>query len=156
MYIDASKAAASASPIIVVGKTFCYMRAMVQPRATNQDGNLASLATQKGAILIYPSSTHNLQCWDCGTSASLTRNGGGDPTSIVRVMATVFLVGTSSGAMMGNVLAAIYPDVLAATAVYSGTAAGAQLSRPALPRTHNDPCGFGHITKPTQQWGKIV
>ncbi|KAK9778530.1 putative Acetylxylan esterase A [Seiridium cardinale] len=73
-----------------------------------------------------------------------------------RQMATVFLVGTSSGAMMGNVLAAIYPDVLAATAVYSGTAAGARLSRPGLPRTHNGPRWFGHITKPTQQWGKIV
>ncbi|KAH6657968.1 putative Acetylxylan esterase A [Truncatella angustata] len=162
MYIDASGAASRGAPIIV-GLHGCHGTA----QGYYQDGNMATLAKQRGAILIYPSSTHDLLCWDCGTSASLTRYGGGDPTSIVQMVDyaigkynadadRVFIVGTSSGAMMGNVLSAIYPDVFSAAVVYSGTAAGCMAVPPGTPPNPYDPCGLGRITKTPQQWGNIV
>ncbi|KAJ4348862.1 uncharacterized protein N0V89_010241 [Didymosphaeria variabile] len=70
--------------------------------------------------------------------------------------ARVYVVGTSSGAMMGNVLAAVYPDVFAAVSVYSGDAAGCMAVPDGTPPNPYDPCGLGRIVKTPQQWGDIV
>ena len=68
----------------------------------------------------------------------------------------VFIIGVSSGAMMGNVLSAIYPDVFAAASVYSGTAAGCMAVPAGTPPNPYDPCGLGHIIKTGAAWGSIV
>ncbi|KAF1955496.1 alpha/beta-hydrolase [Byssothecium circinans] len=114
----------------------------------------------------YPSSTHDLLCWDAGTKKSLIRDGGGDSQSIVQMVdyalskysadpTRVFVVGTSSGSMMGNVLAAVYPDVFAAASVYSGVAAGCMAVPDGTPPNPYDPCGLGRLVKTPQQWGDI-
>jgi poly(3-hydroxybutyrate) depolymerase len=70
---------------------------------------------------------------------SLSRNGGGDSHAIANMVAhalatygvdrdRVYLTGGSSGAMMGNVMAAAYPDLFKAVSVYSGVAAGCFVS----------------------------
>ncbi|KAI9170647.1 carbohydrate esterase family 1 protein [Paramyrothecium foliicola] len=68
----------------------------------------------------------------------------------------VYIVGTSSGAMLGNVLAAIYPDVFAAAAVYSGVPAGCMAVPDGTPPNPYDECALGRITKTPKQWGDLV
>ena len=58
--------------------------------------------------------------------------------------------------MMGNVLAAIYPDVFAAASVYSGFAAGCGAVPDGTPPNTNDKFALGHITKTPEEWGALV
>ncbi|POS78210.1 PHB depolymerase family esterase [Diaporthe helianthi] len=70
-----------------------------------------------------------------GRAEALSHGGGADTSSIVEMVSytlstygadasRVFVTGSSSGAMMTNVLAATYPDVFKAATVYSGVPAG--------------------------------
>lgn len=94
-----------------------------------------SLAHQKGIILIYPSTNLDSHCWDVATPETLKHDGGGDSQSIVQMVQyaikkydadpnRVYVTGSSSGAMMTNVLAATYPDVFKGAAAFSGVAHG--------------------------------
>ncbi|KAI7778039.1 PHB depolymerase family esterase [Diaporthe eres] len=123
--------------------------------------DLAAVGKSRGAIMIHPSATDSTQCWDAGTPKSLTRDGGGDTQSLMQMEysadpAKVFAVGRSSGAMMSNALAAVYPDVFAATSVYSGVAAGCMAVPEGVPANPMETCAKGNITKTAQQWGEIV
>lgn len=95
----------------------------------------AQLADTHGFLVIYPSSPYSGSCWDVSSAAALTHAGGADTSSIAAMVSytvsqhgadasRVFVTGSSSGAMMTNVLAAAYPDVFAAATVYSGVPAG--------------------------------
>ena len=66
-------------------------------------------------MVIYPSAPASGGCWDVATTATLTHNGGGDSLGIANVVryavanygvdaSRVFSTGSSSGAMMTNVL----------------------------------------------------
>lgn len=52
----------------------------------NSDGNMRSYADSLGFILIYPQTTHDSNCWDVGSDASLKHNGGGDSLGIVSMV----------------------------------------------------------------------
>ena len=78
---------------------------------------------------------HSGTCWDVSSDATLKHDGGGDSLGIASAVryalqnwgvdaSKVFAVGTSSGAMLTNVLAGAYPDVLGAGVVDSGVAFG--------------------------------
>src|ERR1700759_28121 len=95
----------------------------------------ASMAEQKGIILIYPETTMDSRCWDCSSEKTLRHDGGGDSHSIANMVryvikkynadpTRVYATGLSSGAMMTNVLMATYPDLFAGGAAFSGVAAG--------------------------------
>lgn len=104
----------------------------------------AQLADEHGFIVVYPSSPHDGACWDVTSAEALQHydsiddgdgTKGSDSFSIAQMArhavvarggdaARVFVTGSSSGAMMTNVLAAAYPDVFAAAVSYSGVAAG--------------------------------
>ncbi|KAL2171651.1 hypothetical protein VTG60DRAFT_2219 [Thermothelomyces hinnuleus] len=71
----------------------------------------------KGYITLWPSSPNPGTCWDVSSPQSLKRGGGGDSQAIANMIlhavaeygadpARVYLTGGSSGAMMGNVMAA--------------------------------------------------
>ena len=88
-----------------------------------------------GFILISAQTTKNTNCWDVNNPASLTHGAGGDAAGIVSMVnysldkysgdpAKAFVLGSSSGAMMTNVLLGSYPDVFAAGAAYSGVPFG--------------------------------
>ncbi|KAK1222718.1 Feruloyl esterase B [Marasmius sp. AFHP31] len=124
-------------------------------------------ADQNGFILIFPSTPNMSNCWDVNNPASLTHNAGGDALGIVNMVkytldkykgdkSKVFVFGTSSGAMMTNVLAAVYPDVFVAGSAYSGTAhacfAGASSATPA---SANQTCAQG-LTHTPQEWANFV
>lgn len=102
---------------------------------------------------------------------ALTHNGGGDSQTIANMVKyaidkwggdpkRVFTVGTSSGAMMTNVLVAAYPDVFAAGSVYSGVPAGCFYVQGAT-ATQDPPgwanaCANGQLIKTAKEWGDLV
>jgi len=130
---------------------------------------LPSYADQNGFILIYPSTPNYSNCWDVNSAASLTHGAGGDALGIVNMVnytlskysgdpAKVFVMGSSSGAMMTNVLAASYPDVFEAGSAYSGTphACFFGSTSPPTPFGSNQTCAQGQVKHTDQEWGNFV
>jgi acetylxylan esterase len=80
-------------------------------------------------------------------------NYGGDSSR-------VFVTGSSSGAMMTNVLAGAYPDVFKAGTVYSGVPDGCfyvSSATPGMsPTAWNSQCSTGLSVQTAQQWGNLV
>jgi acetylxylan esterase len=72
----------------------------------------------------------------------------------------VYATGSSSGAMMTNVLAGAYPNVIKAGSVYSGVADGcfyvagatANMATPGW----NSQCADGDLIQSAQTWGNLV
>ncbi|GAW11836.1 hypothetical protein ANO14919_011890 [Xylariales sp. No.14919] len=120
----------AASPAIIVAIHYCTGTASAYYNGTPY----ASLAEKYGFIVIYPESPYDGTCWDVSSAEALSHDGGADSNSIVNMVSytldtyngdksSVFVTGTSSGAMMTNVLAAAYPDVFAAGIAYAGVPA---------------------------------
>ncbi|KAF7349973.1 Carbohydrate esterase family 1 and carbohydrate-binding module family 1 protein [Mycena venus] len=95
----------------------------------------AQFADTYGFIVIYPSSPNADTCWDVSSPATLTHDGGGDSQGIASMVdyailtygadpTRIFVTGTASGAMMTNVLCAVYPELWRAATSYAGAAAG--------------------------------
>lgn len=128
---------------------------------------LTSFADQLGFITIYPDTPNQMNCWDVHSEDSLTHGQGGDALGVVNMVnyavtehggdaARVYVMGSSSGAMMTNVLAGSYPDVFEAGSAYSGTAhacsAGAGGS---TPMWTNQTCAQGLEHTP-EEWAAFV
>ncbi|KAK4154079.1 Alpha/Beta hydrolase protein [Chaetomidium leptoderma] len=166
MYVKVGKNLKTPAPI-VVAVHHC------QGSATGYAGETryTQLADQYGFIAIYPNSKSGGGCFDVASTATLTHNGGGDSQTIANMVkyavdklggdpARVYTVGSSSGAMMTNVLVAAYPDVFKAGSVYSGVPAGCFYVQGAT-ATQDPPgwansCANGQLTKTAQQWGDMV
>jgi acetylxylan esterase len=127
----------------------------------------AALGDKYGFISIYPNtSTSNPdQCWDVSSKESLTHNGGGDALGIVSMVRwtlkkyhadkdRVFVTGTSSGAMMTNVLIGSYPDVFAAGSAWAGVAFGCFAGDGY--DVWSDACATGKIIKNGSEWAALV
>ncbi|GLH96453.1 hypothetical protein Pa4123_17270 [Phytohabitans aurantiacus] len=131
----------------------------------HRDTQFAQLADRHGFIVIYPTANRSSQCFDVYTQQALTRGGGSDPVGIRSMVGYVqsrynvdpnriFAAGMSSGAMMTNVLLALYPDVFRAGAAFAGvpytcfrTTGGSEWSTE---------CANGQIIRTPQQWGDAV
>ncbi|MGC4880324.1 PHB depolymerase family esterase [Micromonospora sp. DT43] len=125
----------------------------------------ASLADRYGFIVIYPSVTRSSKCWDVASPQALRRGGGSDPVGLMSMVDyvkqrysadpdRVFATGTSSGAMMTNVMLGDYPDVFAAGSSFAGVpfacfATGGTSE-------WNSECANGQLIKTAQQWGDLV
>ncbi|KAF5385925.1 hypothetical protein D9615_002268 [Tricholomella constricta] len=116
-----------------------------------------------GYIVIYPNAPDSRGCWDMHTNAALKHNAGGDSLGIASMVryaisnyrvdpSRVFMTGTSSGAMMTNVLAGIYLDLFKAGAAFAGVPYGCF----AGPNLWNNACAAGTIVKSPQEWGDLV
>ncbi|KAF2401087.1 putative acetyl xylan esterase [Trichodelitschia bisporula] len=132
-----------------------------------------ALADAHGFIVAYPHSYHSGGCWDVSSRATLKHGGGGDSASIAAMVgwvlkahpatdkSRVYLTGTSSGAMMTNVLAATYPELFAAAVVYSGVPAGC-FSMPVATASSaeappwNSTCSQGKLISSVQHWAQIA
>ncbi|KAK3371154.1 Alpha/Beta hydrolase protein [Lasiosphaeria ovina] len=129
---------------------------------------LPSYANTNGFILIYPGTPNYSNCWDVNGAATLTHGQGGDALGIINMINYtistysadrdhVYVMGSSSGAMMTNVMAGSYPDVFEAGAAFSGTAhacfAGS-LGQP-TPFGTNQTCAQGLQHTP-QEWANFV
>jgi acetylxylan esterase len=97
------------------------------------------------------------------SARSLKRNGGGDSHAIANMIlyattqykadaGRVYVTGGSSGAMMGNVLAATYPDLIRAVSVYSGVPAGCFVSSSGGVDQWNNSCSGGQSKASAEQW----
>ncbi|KAJ9164815.1 Feruloyl esterase B [Coniochaeta hoffmannii] len=129
---------------------------------------LPSYADQNGFILIYPGTPNQSNCWDVQNPASLTHGAGGDALGIVSMInhtlahhgadpSRVFVMGSSSGAMMTNLLAGAYPDVFEAGSAFSGVAFGCFAGAAgATPFSANQTCAQGQLQHTPEQWGSFV
>lgn len=71
--------------------------------------------------------------------------------------AKVYMTGSSSGAIMTNVLAGAYPDVFAAGSAFSGMPYACLFGAGgASPSNTNQSCAQGHIIKSGAQWASFV
>ncbi|KAK7537132.1 acetylxylan esterase A [Phyllosticta citribraziliensis] len=122
---------------------------------------------KKNFIIVYPSSPHQGGCWDVSSPQTLRHEGGGDSTSIANQIkyatskyradkSKVYVVGSSSGAMMTNVLAATYPELISAATVYSGVPAGCFRSTSEKVDEWSQPCAKGEVTKTRSAWAAMV
>ncbi|KAK3326866.1 putative Acetylxylan esterase A [Apodospora peruviana] len=166
MYVKVPKNLKTPAPI-VVAVHHCQGSAQGYSGETKYQ----SLADQYGFIVIFPNSRSSGGCFDVASQATFKHDGGGDSQTIVNMVKyaidkyggdpkRVFTVGTSSGAMMTNVLVAAYPDVFAAGSVYSGVPAGC-FSVSGATATQDPPgwsnsCANGQNIKTAQQWGDLV
>ncbi|MGN9914108.1 extracellular catalytic domain type 1 short-chain-length polyhydroxyalkanoate depolymerase [Phytohabitans sp. LJ34] len=151
----------AARPPIVVAVHYCGGSG---PGFYNQTG-YAGLADRYGFIVIYPSVTRSSGCWDVSSPSALRRGGGSDPVGIASMVSytqqrynadpnRIFVTGSSSGAMMTNVLLGDYPDVFKAGASFAGvpfacfaTTNGSEW---------NSTCSGGQLIKTPQEWGDLV
>ncbi|WP_406079631.1 PHB depolymerase family esterase [Micromonospora sp. NBC_00858] len=125
----------------------------------------ASLADRYGFIVIYPSVTRSSLCWDVSSPQALRRGGGSDPVGLMSMVDHVrqryaadpdriFATGTSSGAMMTNVMLGVYPDVFTAGASFAGVPFGCFATGGSS--EWNSECANGQLIRTPQQWGDLV
>ena len=122
-----------------------------------QAKDLTAASDQYGFIIVAPSSG---RCWDVTSSKTHTRDGGGDSHAIIQMVRyalttykgnadRVYSTGDSSGAMMTELLLALYPDVFKAGATNAGVPAGCS--------NEFDGSGLcGLSAQSAQQWGDRV
>ncbi|EGP83276.1 putative acetyl xylan Esterase/Acetylesterase [Zymoseptoria tritici IPO323] len=123
------------------------------------------LADQYGYVLVYGGTPTDGACWDVSSSQTLTHDGGSDSIGLANMVryaletyngdaSRVFVTGESSGAMMTQVMAAVYPDLFAAGSAFSGVPAGC-FSTGSV-RGWNSQCAGGKINKTPAQWAAQV
>ncbi|WP_431892050.1 extracellular catalytic domain type 1 short-chain-length polyhydroxyalkanoate depolymerase [Micromonospora haikouensis] len=126
---------------------------------------LSSMADRYGYIVIYPSVTRSSKCWDVSSPQALRRDGGSDPVGLKSMIdyvrarypvdaSRIGVIGFSSGAMMTNVMAGLYPDVFHAGVSSSGVPFGCFATTNGS--EWNSECSGGRIVKTPQQWGDLV
>jgi acetylxylan esterase len=159
MYVYVPTAVAANPPILTLIH-FCGGSAQAV-FGQAQGGGLVSAADQYGFIMVVPSNANssgaNGRCWDISSTATQTRDGGGDSHAIVQMVRfaisqyhananRIYSTGDSSGAMMTQLLLALYPDVYKAGSSFAGVPAGCENAFDA-----QGLCGLPAQT--AQQWG---
>lgn len=151
-----------ADPALVVAVHYCHG----DGPAFHQGSQFDELADQYGFIVVYPSVTQAAdQCFDVASPEALRHDGGSDPVGIISMVdyakehyrvdpARVYATGVSSGAMMTNVLLAVYPDVFAAGSAFAGVPHGCFATTDGS--TWNTACANGEIDRTPQEWGDLV
>ncbi|KAI1375412.1 PHB depolymerase family esterase [Hypoxylon crocopeplum] len=151
----------AANPAIIVAIHYCSGTASAYHSGTPY----ARLADSYGFIVIYPESPYSGTCWDVSSNAALTHDGGADSNSIANMVtymlskyngdkSRVFVTGTSSGAMMTNVLAATYPDMFAAGIAYAGVPAGCFYT--GTVDGWNSTCSQGQVIATQEYWAGVA
>ncbi len=118
-----------------------------------------------GFIMILPQQTQN--CWDVGTTESLTRDGGGDTGAIIQMIQyvvdtydadpdRVYAMGGSGGGMCVQALMAVYPDIFKGGHARAGVPAGCWAESYTAVDQWSTPCAGGQVDKTPQQWGDYV
>jgi poly(hydroxyalkanoate) depolymerase family esterase len=152
--------APSDKPAIVVSCHSCGNSASGQ---YNNNQNIVAAANAYGFIMIFPDNSQK-NCWDVGSTASLTHDGGGDTQAIAQMvqytLATynadperVYVMGGSSGAMMTQALMAVYPDIFSAGSARAGVPAGCWANGYDSSNQWCSNCATGNTIKTAQAWG---
>lgn len=160
VYVPAKMAA---NPPIVVSAHSCMGSASNQ--AQNIPKTLAA-ADAQGFIVILPDNPGQ-NCWDVGSSKSLTHDGGGDTQGVALMVKyalkqyngdpnRVYIFGGSSGGMMTQAMLAVYPDLFRAGSARAGVPAGCWAKSYDSTMQWSDPCAKGQVSMTAQQWGDGV
>jgi acetylxylan esterase len=137
--------------------------------ATGQMGNIPltkAAADASGFILILPDNPGQ-NCWDVGTTKSLTHDGGGDTQGVAQMVkyaltkyngdaSRVYIFGGSGGGMLTQAMLAVYPDVFKAGSARAGVPAGCWADGYDSSNQWSNNCAAGDTTKTAQQWGDLV
>lgn len=153
----------AAKPPLVVSNHSCGSSASGQMGNTPK---IKALADKNGFIMILPDNPGQ-NCWDVGSKAALTRDGGGDPHAIATMVryalkkynadsTRVYVVGGSSGGMMTQALSGIYPDLFAAAAPRAGVPCGCWAEGYTASNQWSGNCSGGKVDKTGAQWGDLV
>jgi poly(hydroxyalkanoate) depolymerase family esterase len=97
----------------------------------------------------------------------LKHDGGGDPHAVAQMVryalkkykgdsTRVYALGGSSGGMMTQALAAIYPEMFTAVTPRAGVPCGCWAVSFKSDKQWSDPCAGGTVTKTAKEWGDIV
>jgi acetylxylan esterase len=154
----------AANPPILVVSHYCGGNA-AGVFGEAQTGGIVAAADQYGFVMVFPQTSNN--CWDVGSTNSLTHDGGGDTQAIAEMVTyaiakhgankdRVYATGTSSGAMMTEALLAVYPEVFKAGAEFSGVPAGCWAASYSSSNQWSGPCAGGQVTHTAQEWGDLV
>jgi poly(hydroxyalkanoate) depolymerase family esterase len=149
----------AAMPPILVAIHYCTGSA----QAFFDGTSYRSQADRHGFIVIYPETTASDKCFDVHSEGTLKHDGGGESTAIANMVRyalreyganvqRVYVTGTSSGAMMTNVMVGAYPELFRAGAAFAGVPFGCF----AGPDRWNGNCADGKTTKSAQEWGDLV
>jgi acetylxylan esterase len=168
MYIYVPDKVAIHPPILVVSHYCTGDAAAMFSQA--KTGGIVAASDQYGFIMIFPQNhlpgtTRN--CWDVGSAAALTHDGGGDTQAIAQMVKytitqyqanpnRVYATGSSSGAMMTQALLAVYPDVFKGGAEFSGVPAGCWADGYAASNQWSGNCADGKTNYTAAQWGDKV
>jgi len=153
----------AAKPPVVVSAHSCGST------ATGQVGNIPktlAAADKNGFIVILPDNPGQ-NCWDVGSTKSLTHDGGGDTQAVAQMVkyalskysgdpARVYIFGGSSGAMLTQAMLAVYPDLFRAGSARAGVPAGCWASGYDSSQQWSNSCAGGTVSKTAQQWGDLV
>jgi acetylxylan esterase len=135
-----------------------------------QAGGLKSAADQYGFIIVVPQSNpSSLRCWTTDSTQVWTRDKGGDSNAIKQMVVyalskyqanadRVYATGCSSGAMMTELLLALYPDIFKAGSSFAGMPAGCHgpNDNSSNATGYNGTCAGGPVNYTAQQWGDLV
>ncbi|HEY4105923.1 MAG TPA: PHB depolymerase family esterase [Polyangiaceae bacterium] len=159
----------AASPPVVVAAHYCGGSASAMFNFTGMPA-IEQAADKYGFVMIFPQTTNpasSMDCWDVGSKASLTHNGGGDTQAIAEMVSyeiskrnadpgRVYIMGASSGAMLTEAMLAVYPDVFKAGAEFSGVPAGCWSDGWSASSNWGGVCANGKDIQSAQQWGQLV
>jgi len=130
-----------------------------------QGGGIVRAANQYGFILVVPSSG---RCWDVQSNKTRQRDGSGDSHAIRQMVKhavdayqgnpdRVYSTGDSSGAMMTELLLALYPDVFKAGATFAGMPAGCRGDgETGDGGGYSGACAGGNVVRSAPEWGDLV
>jgi len=163
MYIYVPDGVADNAPILVALHYCGGMASNIFQAA--QSGGVVGAADTNGFIILLPQTSRN--CWDVGTTAAMTHDGGSDTKSIVHQVQyvvseyggnpdRVYAMGQSGGAMAVEGLLAVYPDVFKGGSEFSGVPAGCWGVGNMTDGQWSSQCANGQVTHTAQEWGDMV
>jgi acetylxylan esterase len=168
MYVYVPDKPAASPPILVVAHYCGGSASAVFGQA--QGGGIVSAADKYGFMMIFPQTTNSAssaKCWEVGSKASLTHDGGGDTQAVAQMVKyaiktynanpnRVYATGDSSGGMMTQALLGVYPDVFKGGSSFAGVAAGCWSAGWSAASNWGGTCAGGNDIMTAQQWGDLV
>jgi poly(hydroxyalkanoate) depolymerase family esterase len=166
MYVYVPDKVATNPPVLTLIHS-CDSNASV---VLGQAGGLKSAADQYGFIIVVPQSNPStLRCWTTDSTQVWTRDKGGDSNAIKQMVVyalskyqanadRVYATGCSSGAMMTELLLALYPDIFKAGSSFAGMPGGCHgpNDNSSNATGYNGTCAGGPVNYTPQQWGDLV
>ena len=166
MYVYVPDKVATNPPVLTLIHS-CDSNASV---VLGQAGGLKMAADQYGFIIVVPQSNpSSLRCWTTDSTQVWTRDKGGDSNAIKQMVVyalskyqanpdRVYASGCSSGAMMTELLLALYPDIFKAGSSFAGMPGGCHgpNDNSSNATGYNGTCAGGAVNYTPQQWGDLV